>query len=89
MRDIKSGLYFLHWVDGGKSMAAVGMLYDGSNWFAPTNWTSHTKYGIASTSWEKVASVEPLLVPIPSIAERMLTYKVADEADEPLVVTGK
>ncbi len=33
------GLYRLHWMDGGSSLAAVGQCYDGTRWFAPTNWT--------------------------------------------------
>lgn len=34
------GLYYVCWKSGGYSYAAVGSLYDGTLWIAPTNWTS-------------------------------------------------
>ena len=34
------GLYRIFWHSGGSSVAAVGSLYDGTRWVAPTNWTS-------------------------------------------------
>ena len=48
------GLFNLFWKDGGSSYAAVGSLHDGTRWFAPTNWTSKTTEGIASTKWRYV-----------------------------------
>jgi hypothetical protein len=54
------GLYRLFWKSGGTSLASVGSLYDGSSWFAATNWTSPTAGGIASTDWAKIDKVEPI-----------------------------
>ena len=46
-RKLENGLYRIHWKhDGGTSLAAVGRLYDGSVWFAPTNWTHSNESGI-------------------------------------------
>lgn len=56
----RAGLYRLHWVSGGTSLAAVGHLYDGTAWFAPINWTSVTTAGIASIEWERVDRFERL-----------------------------
>lgn len=36
----KLGLYEVTWLDGGKSVAAIGMDSQGKRWFAPTNWVS-------------------------------------------------
>ena len=57
---IEHGLYRLFWKSGGTSLASVGSLYDGTHWFAPTNWTSPTAGGIASTDWRKIDKVEPI-----------------------------
>ena len=54
-----NGLYRIYWKgDGGMSEAAVGRLHDGTPWFAPTNWTSKSQEGIASTSWRSVSHIE-------------------------------
>jgi hypothetical protein len=37
---IKHGLYKIYWKSGGNSLAAVGFDREGSNWYAPCNWTS-------------------------------------------------
>lgn len=34
------GLYRIHWVSGGTSLAAIGQTRDGGRWIAPTNWFS-------------------------------------------------
>lgn len=57
---IRPGLYRLHWDGGGASLAAVGCLNDGTNWFAPINWVSEWPGGIASIAWELVEHAEPL-----------------------------
>lgn len=57
------GIYRLHWVDGGSSLAAVGMLHDGARWFAPINWTSIVHERIASVKWDMVERVELVLDP--------------------------
>lgn len=54
----RHGLYRLFWKSGGMSEAAVGSLHDGRRWFAPTNWTSKSPEGIASTQWRLVDCVE-------------------------------
>jgi hypothetical protein len=56
---LRPGLYHIYWKgDGsGHSLAAVGLLDDGTRWFAPCNWTSETVAGIASTDWSLVESV--------------------------------
>lgn len=61
-RALPHGLYRLHWKTGGWSLAAVGSLYDGSRWFAASNWTAERRIGIASESWDHVDHVEPLLI---------------------------
>lgn len=52
------GLYRIYWKSGGVSEAAVGSLYDGTRWFAPTNWTAKTTDGIVSTAWRRVDHTE-------------------------------
>lgn len=57
-KKLSHGLYRISWKEGGASLAAVGSLYDGTRWFAPTNWTNQSTEGIASTSWRMVDYVE-------------------------------
>ena len=53
------GVYRLYWKDGGReSLATVGMLHDGTRWFAPVNWTARDVAGIASTKWRLVERME-------------------------------
>lgn len=54
-RQLPLGIYRLEWCDGGESLVAVGKLHDGSNWFAPINWTSERREYVASTDWSYVA----------------------------------
>ena len=65
-RELPPGLYRLHWDDGGFSLAAVGILHDGTRWFAPVNWTSATASGVASTRWDTVMRAEPIAQPLPA-----------------------
>ena len=55
------GLYRLHWVSGGSSLASVGMLHDGSRWYAAANWSSAEPTGIASSNWDAVEHAELVL----------------------------
>jgi hypothetical protein len=50
---LSPGLYRVHWVSGGSSLAAIGINEDGTNWLAPINWVR-----TCSTSWDRVARVE-------------------------------
>ena len=57
-RALPNGLYRLTWKSGGFSVASVGRLEDGTPWFAPSNWTSARRAGIASTRWRLVRKVD-------------------------------
>ncbi len=57
-QQLAHGLYRIYWKDGGMSEAAVGSLYNGKRWFAPTNGSAFSAYGIASTNWKIVSHVE-------------------------------
>lgn len=59
-RFLDCGLYRLHWVSGGPSLAAVGQLHDGRRWFAPVNWTADASDGVALSAWQLVARAERL-----------------------------
>lgn len=37
-KTLKPGIYLIYWQTGGHSIAAVGVMADGCNWIAPTNW---------------------------------------------------
>lgn len=52
------GLYRLYWKDGGSSLAAVGILHDGTRWYAPVNWTNESPKGIAHDDWDRVERAE-------------------------------
>jgi hypothetical protein len=58
MRHRELGVYRLFWHSGGCSVAAVGMLHDGSRWYAPANWTPDDLGGVVSTDWSRVKSAE-------------------------------
>jgi len=58
MRRQPTGVYRLFWHSGGCSVAAVGMLDDGSRWYAPANWTSSGADGVASADWSPVKFAE-------------------------------
>ena len=54
-KKLKNGVYKIFWkYDGGSSLASVGRLHDGTPWFAPSNWVSANKEGIACTEWRMV-----------------------------------
>ena len=42
-QDIKCGIYIIYWKNGGTSVAAIGMMKDGSRWISPTNWITTSK----------------------------------------------
>lgn len=48
------GAYRLFWHSGGSSVAAVGMLDDGTRWYAPANWTNREPGAVVSTDWSLV-----------------------------------
>lgn len=62
MRHRKLGVYRLYWKSGGASVAAVGMLYDGTRWYAPANWTTGSvnadRSHLVGTDWSRVERVE-------------------------------
>lgn len=68
-RELRHGLYRLFWKSGGFSLAAVGILHDGTRWFAPVNWTCKTSEGIASTDWKSVERAELIFVRGPTNGE--------------------
>jgi hypothetical protein len=62
------GLYRIYWKQecgGGTSLASVGTLYDGSRWFAPTNWTNPDPQKVVGShdSWDSVDFVETIEPP--------------------------
>lgn len=58
MRHEPTGVYRLFWHSGGCSVAAVGMLDDGTRWYAPANWVHPAAGGLAATDWSRVKSAE-------------------------------
>lgn len=57
--NLKPGLYRVHWVEGGTSLAAIGLLDDGTPWMAPINWTGKTCAGVAAVvTHNRVRSLE-------------------------------
>ena len=57
-RRIRLGIYWIHWKHGGRSVGSIGMLNDGTRWFAVSSWTGESVEGIASTNWSLVERVE-------------------------------
>jgi hypothetical protein len=66
------GVYYLHWQNGGGSHATVGILSDGTSWFAPCDWIRETPAGIACTAWNLVLHAE-LVVPIEDVVLKSRT----------------
>lgn len=58
MRLGKLGVYRLFWHSGGSSVAAVGMLDDGTRWYAPSNWTNREPGAVVSTDWSLVKQAD-------------------------------
>lgn len=50
------GLYLVHWADGARSLAAVGVGEGGERWLAPVGWVRPS----TSVPWPSIASVELL-----------------------------
>ena len=38
--DVPFGLYRVHWLSGGSSLAAIGQTSNGKMWIAPVNWVN-------------------------------------------------
>lgn len=57
------GLYRMFWKDGGSSLASIGQTYNGTRWFAPSNWTTQSNKHplVASTNWRMVERVDLIL----------------------------
>ena len=51
------GLYRIHWKEGGRSSAAIGMNSDGTRWIAPTNWTCPACI-MSEGHWEEIERLE-------------------------------
>ena len=60
MKGLKHGVYKIFWIGGGSSLASIGYTHDGTNWFAPCNWTSkdNNKPMVASTKWQMIDRIE-------------------------------
>lgn len=70
--ELDLGVYRLHWVDGGTTLACVGFDYSGARWLACSNWTSRretqtrsdgTTYDYVKTAtfeWADVIRAEPI-----------------------------
>ena len=59
-KKLNNGVYRLFWKEGDWSLAAVGRLYDGTVWFAPSNWVSKSVEGITCSEWQMVKSVQQI-----------------------------
>lgn len=51
VKKLPLGVYRVHWKSGGKSVAAMGMMHDGTRWLAPANWSSIAVSGVCVTDW--------------------------------------
>ena len=63
VQKLPHGLYKIFWKSkygGGSSLAAVGSLYNGDRWMAPTNWTGKISVIGFGESWEKVKKVKKI-----------------------------
>jgi hypothetical protein len=58
--ELSSGLYEIFWKEGGSSLASIGVLFDGTRWYAPCNWTGSSGESIASSDWTQIAYVVPV-----------------------------
>ena len=55
------GVYRLHWMDGGSSVATISHNSEGRYWFAPSNWLHTIRDGVPSLpcyDWDKVRCVQ-------------------------------
>ena len=56
---IKPGLYRVHWIIGGHSLAAIGCGFNGDNWIAPINWQNpSTIPALEGGTWGLVKSID-------------------------------
>jgi len=58
MKSRPTGVYRLFWRSSGCSVAAVGMLTDGSRWYSPANWSGADPAGVVSTDWSRVKQAD-------------------------------
>jgi len=55
---LQPGLYRLYWANSDRvSTAAVGLLSDGTRWFAPTDRVASVEARAASSDWGKISYV--------------------------------
>jgi hypothetical protein len=58
---LANGLYRLHWVSGGSSVAAVGHQGGtGDAWYAPTDWDATNGHAIPNFDWSLIDHVEAI-----------------------------
>lgn len=69
-RELKPGLYRVHWVSGGSSLAAIGVLPNGDKWLAPTNWVRPSEEPVWCTI-RLVERIETDGAPPPATKERI------------------
>jgi hypothetical protein len=81
VRELREGVYLIHWTTGGTSVASVGRNWEGAVWLAPSNWITVPNYDY----WQRVASVTLLAtsegVP-PDDLTRLLLAALRNPADE-------
>ncbi len=58
LKDCLLGLYTVHWLAGGTSVASVYMDETGKRWVAPTNWIRPGP--LESEGWSGVEKIEPI-----------------------------
>jgi len=58
-KGLSHGIYKIYWKDGGSSLSSIGYTHDGTNWFAPCNWTSENNERpiVASTKWKSIKKI--------------------------------
>lgn len=57
-KTLKPGIYLIYWDDNGHSVAAVGVMPNGDNWIAPTNWGYPDCGPRTIDSWDRVDRLE-------------------------------
>lgn len=63
-KHLQPGLYRIYWKSGGHSLASVGILHDGSRWYAPCNWTSDPRMKVVcDNDWSFVERVQRIELP--------------------------
>jgi hypothetical protein len=89
-KGLKHGAYKIFWKSGGVSVASIGFTYDGTNWFAPCNWTSedNSRPLVASTDWNKVERIELIMANDYSVrrpsSDKPKKYRVINQILSPM-----